>query len=83
MGRLPETNHPERKAAPDPHNQELPRLLTPPLPQASVEEKEEAFWRIVERGEDVVEVHYGADLDTTEVGSGFPLPPAEGKEKDR
>ena len=33
---------------------------------------EAAFWAIVEEGEDPVDVLYGADLDTTQLGSGFP-----------
>jgi hypothetical protein len=33
---------------------------------------EAAFWAIVEEGEDPVDVLYGADLDTTRLGSGFP-----------
>ena len=33
---------------------------------------EAAFWQIVEEGEDPVEVLYGADLDTAQLGSGFP-----------
>ena len=36
------------------------------------EELEHEFWRIVEGGEEPVEVYYGADLDTGVVGSGFP-----------
>ena len=33
---------------------------------------EEAFWNIVEEGEQDVEVLYGADLDSTIFGSAFP-----------
>ena len=33
---------------------------------------EEAFWNIVEEGEEDVEVLYGADLDSTIFGSAFP-----------
>ena len=33
---------------------------------------EEAFWNIVEEGEEEVEVLYGADLDSTIFGSAFP-----------
>ena len=32
------------------------------------------FWDIVEHGEDTVDVLYGADLDTSVLGSGFPRP---------
>lgn len=42
-------------------------------------EKEAEFWGIVEGGEDAVEVLYGADLDTTAVGSGFPKAPPPGE----
>lgn len=38
----------------------------------SPEELEVEFWNIVERGEEPVEVYYGADLNTGTVGSGFP-----------
>ena len=41
-------------------------------------ELEAEFWRIVEEGEDVVEVLYGADLDTVQTGSGFPRAPPLG-----
>ncbi len=55
-----------------PHPTLGPLQLTPA-------EKEAEFWRIVEAGEDdVIEVLYGADLDTTEVGSGFPRAPPLG-----
>lgn len=33
---------------------------------------EAEFWRIVEEGEEAVEVLLGADLDTSQYGSGFP-----------
>ena len=33
---------------------------------------EEAFWNIVEEGEEEVDVLYGADLDSTIFGSAFP-----------
>eukprot|EP00854_Cymbomonas_tetramitiformis_P007771 gene7771-9237_t len=33
---------------------------------------EQEFWRIVEKGDQLVEVLYGADLDTAVGGSGFP-----------
>ena len=33
---------------------------------------EEAFWDIVEEGEEDIEVLYGADLDSTIFGSAFP-----------
>lgn len=42
------------------------------LPQVGWQAVETAFWQIVEEGEDPVEVIYGADLDTTLLGSGFP-----------
>ena len=35
-------------------------------------ELEEEFWRIVEAGDEVVEVVCGANLDTADCGSGFP-----------
>jgi hypothetical protein len=41
-------------------------------PQVDWEQIEGEFWRIVEEGEEPVEVVYGADLDTSQVGSGFP-----------
>lgn len=40
--------------------------------QVALERIEADFWDIVERGEDLVEVLYGADLDTSALGSGFP-----------
>lgn len=40
--------------------------------QVSWEAIEEAFWNIVEEGEEDVEVLYGADLDSTIFGSAFP-----------
>ena len=40
--------------------------------QVSWEAIEEAFWSIVEEGEEDVEVLYGADLDSTIFGSAFP-----------
>ena len=40
--------------------------------QVSWEEVEEAFWKIVEEGEESIDVIYGADLDSTQLGSGFP-----------
>lgn len=40
--------------------------------QVSVEDVEAEFWRIVEEGVEPVEVLYGADLDTSLYGSGFP-----------
>ena len=33
---------------------------------------ETEFWKVVEAAEDPVEVLYGADIDTTITGSGFP-----------
>ena len=40
--------------------------------QVSWQAIEEAFWNIVEEGEEDVEVLYGADLDSTIFGSAFP-----------
>lgn len=40
--------------------------------QVTWEAVEAAFWQIVEEGEEAVDVIYGADLDTTVLGSGFP-----------
>ena len=40
--------------------------------QASLETIETEFWKVVEQAEDPVEVLYGADIDTTITGSGFP-----------
>ena len=56
---------------------------------ATLRDIEEAFWKMVEEGHDAkksVEVHYGADVDTSKEGSAFPrtwdpdpgAPPAEG-----
>ena len=44
-------------------------------PQAipSLEEVEAEFWRIVEEGDQQVEVEAGVDLETGFVGSGFPV----------
>ncbi|KXZ47406.1 hypothetical protein GPECTOR_35g844 [Gonium pectorale] len=42
--------------------------------KVSWEEIEEEFWRLVDEAEDQVEVLYGADLDSGELGSGFPRP---------
>ena len=40
---------------------------------ASIADIEEAFWRMVEEGSGkAVDVHYGADIDTSVHGSGFP-----------
>eukprot|EP01126_Amoeba_proteus_P041963 TRINITY_DN4537_c0_g1_i11.p1 TRINITY_DN4537_c0_g1~~TRINITY_DN4537_c0_g1_i11.p1 ORF type:complete len:560 (-),score=88.72 TRINITY_DN4537_c0_g1_i11:471-2150(-) len=36
-------------------------------------DKEREYWRIVESGEDWVNVYYGSDLDVESHGSGFPL----------
>jgi len=44
----------------------------PTLLQASLEAIEAEFWKVVEEAEDPVEVLYGADIDTTITGSGFP-----------
>ncbi|EPS73316.1 hypothetical protein M569_01432, partial [Genlisea aurea] len=38
----------------------------------SVEEIEGEYWRIIEQPTDEVEVYYGADLETAQLGSGFP-----------
>lgn len=40
--------------------------------KASLEAIEAEFWKVVEEAEDPVEVLYGADIDTTITGSGFP-----------
>lgn len=40
--------------------------------QASLEDREAEFWRIVEEGEEAVEVLCGVGLDTAVTGSGFP-----------
>ncbi len=42
------------------------------LEQASLEDTEAEFWRIVEEGEEAVEVLCGVGLDTAVTGSGFP-----------
>ncbi|KAA6416700.1 MAG: lysine-specific demethylase 5C-like, partial [Trebouxia sp. A1-2] len=41
--------------------------------KASLEAIEAEFWKVVEEAEDPVEVLYGADIDTTITGSGFPI----------
>lgn len=41
--------------------------------QASIADIEQAFWDVVEAGEEPVEVMYGADLDTSVMGSAFPV----------
>jgi len=46
--------------------------MSAPLLQASLEAIETEFWKVVEEAEDPVEVLYGADIDTTITGSGFP-----------
>ncbi len=46
--------------------------MSAPLLQASLESIEAEFWKVVEEAEDPVEVLYGADIDTTITGSGFP-----------
>lgn len=38
-------------------------------------EKEREYWRLVETGEDFVQVQYGSDLDVGTHGSGFPFNP--------
>lgn len=40
--------------------------------QASLETIEAEFWKVVEAADEPVEVLYGADIDTTITGSGFP-----------
>ena len=40
--------------------------------QASLTAVESEFWNVVERADEPVEVLYGADIDTTITGSGFP-----------
>ena len=40
--------------------------------QASLETIETEFWKVVEAADEPVEVLYGADIDTTITGSGFP-----------
>ncbi|XP_072955153.1 lysine-specific demethylase JMJ18-like [Typha angustifolia] len=50
----------------------------------SVADIEGEYWRIVEEATDETEVHYGADLDTGNFGSGFPKAPLSNKsESDR
>lgn len=39
--------------------------------QATTEDIEQAFWDVVEAGEEPTEVMYGADLDTSVLGSAF------------
>ena len=46
--------------------------MSAPLLQASLEAIEAEFWKVVEEAEDPLEVLYGADIDTTITGSGFP-----------
>jgi len=46
--------------------------ISAPWLQASLEAIEAEFWKVVEEAEDPVEVLYGADIDTTITGSGFP-----------
>lgn len=43
------------------------------MPELSVSDIEGEFWRIVEDGSIPVDVLYGSDLDTGELGSGFPV----------
>lgn len=54
----------------------------PSAPQISWADMEREFWRIVEEGEEPVEVVYGADLDTGVLGSGFPTRPGQVSEGD-
>lgn len=42
--------------------------------QVPLERLEADFWEIVEKGDEPVDVLYGADLDTSVLGSGFPRP---------
>ena len=49
--------------------------------QVPWEKVEEAFWEVVEGGEEPVEVLYGADIDTGKHGSGFPTQPKKGNER--
>ena len=41
--------------------------------QAGHDDIEQEFWNVVEQGEEPVEVLYGADIDTSKTGSGFPV----------
>ncbi|KAJ3162468.1 hypothetical protein HDU86_004950 [Geranomyces michiganensis] len=52
------------------------RLNKQPGERVTVTEKqvEQEFWRLVESTYDDVEVEYGADLHSTQHGSGFPVP---------
>ncbi|GMH38533.1 hypothetical protein BSKO_06417 [Bryopsis sp. KO-2023] len=60
------------------------------MPELSVTQIEGEFWRIVESATTAVEVLYGSDLDSGELGSGFPPPnrkpsgcAGEGEERSR
>ena len=48
--------------------------MLPSIAQVTWDQLEAEFWRIVEDGEEPVEVYYGADLDTASFGSAFPKP---------
>ena len=48
------------------------QLMACMVPQVPWQRIEEAFWNVVEEGEEEVEVLYGADLDSTIFGSAFP-----------
>lgn len=43
------------------------------MPKLSISDIEGEFWRIIEDGSIPVDVLYGSDLDTGELGSGFPV----------
>ena len=43
--------------------------------EPAVRDVESEFWRIVEDGDEAVDVLTGMDLDSTEYGSGFPTAP--------
>lgn len=51
---------------------ELTALAQALLLQASLDTIESEFWKVVEEADEPVEVLYGADIDTTITGSGFP-----------
>lgn len=47
----------------------------------SCEEAEEEFWKILSSPDEPIEVKYGADLHTLDIGSGFPTKSERGKLK--